>query len=76
MMCNMKNINIEMADILEVDLVDDTIDLSSFSSWDSLAILSILAFIDSEYNVNLTNDDINDIKNLSDLKTIVKLNLK
>lgn len=72
----MKNINIEMADILEVYSVEDTADLSSFEAWDSLAILSILAFIDSEYNVNLTNDDIKDIKSLIDLKSIIKSNLK
>ena len=72
----MKNINIEMADILEVDSVEDTVDLGSFEAWDSLAILSILAFIDAEYNVNLTNNDIKDIKSLIDLKSIIKSNLK
>ena len=72
----MKEMNIEMADVLEVDTINDDVALESFDAWDSLAMLSVLAFIDSEYNVNLSTDDIADIKNLSDLKSIVNSKLK
>lgn len=67
----MKELNIEMADVLEIDTIDDNTKLESLDAWDSLAKLSILAFIDSEYNVNLSTDDIADVKNISDLKSIV-----
>jgi acyl carrier protein len=72
----MKELNVEMADVLEIDTIDDDTKLETFDSWDSLAMLSILAFIDSEYNVNLSTDDIADVKNLSDLKSIVISKLK
>lgn len=68
----MKEMNVEMADILEVDSVEDDMLLEEYDAWDSLAILSILAFIDSEYGVNLSSEDIKDIKNLGDLKLIVQ----
>jgi acyl carrier protein len=72
----MKEMNVEMADVLEIDSIDDDTKLESFDAWDSLAKLSILAFIDSEYNVNLSTDDIADVKNLSALKSIVNSKLK
>lgn len=71
----MKEMNIEMADILEVDSVNDSDELSGFDAWDSLAILSLLAFIDSEYNVQIFNVDLEKVKNLLDIKELVRSKL-
>ena len=68
----MDEMNIEMADILEVDSVADTDELKSFVDWDSLAILSLLAFIDREYNVQLFNSDLRHVKTLADVKKLVE----
>lgn len=47
-------------DALEaVDLKYDTI-LESIEDWDSLAILSVMAFVASEYGVNMTAKEITD----------------
>jgi acyl carrier protein len=43
----------KIAAILEVESVQLTDSLAGFSSWDSLAILSTLALVDSEYGVTL-----------------------
>ena len=67
----MEEMNIEMADILEVDAVADTDELDSFVAWDSLAALSLLAFIDKKYNVQLFNSDLANVKTLADVKKLV-----
>lgn len=68
----MEELNLEMADILEVDAVADNDELEVFDSWDSLAILSLLAFIDKNYNVQLFNDELADAKTLADIKQLVE----
>ena len=68
----MEEMNIEMADILEMDEVADTDELNSFVAWDSLAVLSLLAFIDKKYNVQLFNSDLADVKTLADVKKLVE----
>ena len=68
----MEEMNIEMADILEVDVVADTDELKSFTAWDSLAILSLSAFIDRNYNIQLFNSDLAKVKTLSDVKKLVE----
>ena len=50
----MNDINIELAEILEVELVSDSDNLEEFDLWDSLALLSIAAFIDANYNIQIT----------------------
>ena len=43
----------KIADILEMDLVEETDDLKGFPQWDSLAVLSVIAMLDANYGVNL-----------------------
>lgn len=69
----MEKLNIELADILEVDSVNDEDLLENFDEWDSLARLSLLSFIDTEYKINLFQPDIADVKTLADIKEVVKL---
>jgi len=68
----MEELNKELADILEVDSVSDTEILDENDMWDSLATLSLLAFIDKEYGVNLFADDIKDLKTVSEIKEMIK----
>jgi acyl carrier protein len=68
----MKELNNEMADILEVDSVNDEDLLENFDEWDSLARLSLLSFIDKKYNVNLFQPDIAEVKTIADIKKVVK----
>ncbi|WP_343486604.1 acyl carrier protein [Allomuricauda sp. d1] len=47
-----------MAELLEVDSIELSDELQSFDAWDSLTILSIIAFCDSEYDVALSAEEI------------------
>ena len=68
----MEKLNIEMADILEVDSVADTDQLAGFDSWDSLAILSLLDCIDRDYDVQLFNSDLENMQTLADIKQLIQ----
>ena len=72
----MEKLNVEMADILEVDLINDQDNLESFDEWDSLARLSLLSVIDKEFNIQLFNSDIENIKTLADVKLLLEKKTK
>ena len=61
-----------IAEILEVDSVELTDELNSFEAWDSLTVLSIIAFCDSDYNVALTAEEIDDSGTISGLKELIE----
>ena len=61
-----------IAEILEVDSVELTDELNSFEAWDSLTVLSIIAFCDSDYNVALTAEEIDDSGTISRLKELIE----
>ena len=63
----------EVAEILEVEGVNETDKLKEFSQWDSLAILSIIAMVETIYGVNLHADDIKRVKTAGDLWNLVQL---
>ena len=61
----------EMAEILEEDSVSATDQLDSFESWDSLAVLSVIAFADAQFGVNLMGQDINEAQTVGDLHQLI-----
>jgi acyl carrier protein len=61
----------KMADVLDVDKVNPGDEISSFSSWDSLGVLSILALADSEYGVTVSGEEIAEMKVVSDLEKLI-----
>lgn len=64
-----------IAEALEVDAVDMKDELSAFESWDSLTVLSIIALISEEYNVELTAEDVENSKTVEGLQELVKSRL-
>ncbi len=54
----MTNFYTELAEILEVDKVMDGDVLAEFECWDSLTILSIIAFLDQNYKIKKSAIDI------------------
>lgn len=68
----MENFETAISEILEVDTVDLNDELESFDTWDSLTILSIIAFCDSEYNVTLSAEEINNSVTINGLMELVK----
>ena len=61
----------QMAEIMEVDNVNPSDDLASFEAWDSLTTLSIIALVDDEYQVSLTNAEIADAKTIEGLHQLI-----
>jgi acyl carrier protein len=61
-----------VAEILEVDGVNETDDLKAFPQWDSLSVLSVIAMLDANYGVNLHAADFGPIKSAGDLWNLVQ----
>ena len=68
----MENFELTIAEILEVDSVNLEDSLSSFDAWDSLTILSIIAYCDEEYRVVLSADEINNSETINGLKELIR----
>ena len=68
----MENFESSISEILEVDTIDLNDELESFDAWDSLAVLSIIAFCDSEYNVELSGEEIEKTNTINGLKELIK----
>ena len=54
-----------------VDLNDQTL-FKHIDEWDSLASLSLMAMVDSEYNIKLSADEIKKCEKIVDLFNIIK----
>ena len=71
----MENFETTIAEILEVESVNLTDSLSSFDAWDSLSILSIIAYCDEEFKVALSSDEINNSETIGGLKELINSKL-
>jgi acyl carrier protein len=61
----------QLAEILEVDMVNPSDDLRQFPIWDSLTVLSICAMVDSKYRVSVNAADLAAIKSAGELASLV-----
>lgn len=68
----MENFESSMAELLEEESVMLSDELQSFDAWDSLTVLSIIAFCDSEYNVPLSAEEIDNSVTLLGLKELIE----
>ena len=57
----------ELANILDVDAVEESANLRDYESWDSLAVLSVVALADSKFGFALTIQDVKEIMTVVDL---------
>ena len=63
----------KLAEILEEDSISLTQELESFDEWDSLTTLSLIAMADSDYNISLTNEIVEQFVTVKDvLEYIIK----
>jgi acyl carrier protein len=68
----MENFNEIIAEILEVESVEPDNELASFEAWDSLTVLSIIAFCDSDYGVALSADEVDSAETIAGLKDLIE----
>lgn len=54
----MEELNNKLAEILEVEELDVTKKFTDYEEWDSLAALSVLAMLDSDYHTSMKAADI------------------
>lgn len=56
----------KLAEILEVEEVDVNKKFTDYDEWDSLCGLSIIAMLDSDYNMTMKNKDIIEFNSIKD----------
>lgn len=57
----------DLAEILEEDEVKESDVLKEFDAWDSLAILSIIAYASDNFHKQLSNNDVRGAKTIGEL---------
>jgi acyl carrier protein len=57
----------QLADLLEVDNIQENDSLEKFDSWDSLTMLSIIALASEKYGRVLSNSDLRNAKTVGGL---------
>ena len=62
----------DLAEILEEDVVNENDVLAEFEAWDSLSILSIIAYAQEHYKKQLKNNEIRDLETVAELITLIE----
>ena len=68
----MDNFITGLAEILEVDKIELNDELASFTCWDSLTILAIIAFTGENYNVTLSAAEVKKSITVGGLEELIK----
>lgn len=68
----MENYLENIAEILEEESVELTDEFEQFDAWDSLTVLSIIAFCDAEYGVALSADEIDNSGTVEGLRQLIE----
>ena len=63
---------IDLADILEEEVVNESNVLAEFDAWDSLSILSIIAYAQEHFKIQLKNQEIRDVKTVGELISLIE----
>ena len=64
---NKEKFLVDMAEILEEDIVKEDDVLADFEAWDSLSILSIISYVSENYKKQLKNEEIRTQETVGDL---------
>ncbi|MHC1704342.1 MAG: phosphopantetheine-binding protein [Tenuifilaceae bacterium] len=67
----MDNLKIKLANILEVNDVQDEQILEDFECWDSLTVLSIIALASESYSKEISADQIRESKTIKGLVELI-----
>jgi acyl carrier protein len=62
----------KLTTILEVDVVNQDDLFEGFDAWDSLTVLSVIAMIDADYNINLIATDLAGIQTPGQLFALIE----
>lgn len=62
----MEELIAKLADILEVDVLDFTKKFADYEEWDSLTGLTLLAMLDSDYNISMRGKEVEAFDSIED----------
>ena len=72
----MENLKEQLMELLEVEELDTTVKFTDLDEWDSLASLSIIALLDSDYGITMKHSDIKNFETIGDFCKYVIENKK
>ena len=72
----MEKLKEKLSEIFELDAMDPNLRFTDLDEWDSLSRLSILAMLDSDYNMAMTNADLITFETIQDFCDYVIKNKK
>ncbi|WP_186299366.1 acyl carrier protein, partial [Campylobacter jejuni] len=59
--------------MLESGILKEDSCLKNFEDWDSLAYLNLMAFFDTQLNINITADEISQLNTVADVLNLAKI---
>ena len=62
----MEKLTSKLSEIFEVENIDISLKFSDLEEWDSLTRLTMLAMLDSDYNINITDSDLLKFENIKE----------
>jgi|688.fasta_scaffold319422_3 acyl carrier protein len=62
----MEKLTSKLSEIFEVENIDINLKFSELEEWDSLTRLTLIAMLDSDYNLNLTDKDLIKFENIKE----------
>jgi len=66
----------DLKEIFELDDLDVSLCFSDLDEWDSLAVLSILAILDSDYRINISKEKLDSFSSIAEFIEYVETNAK
>lgn len=62
---------LEFLEIESVNNLNENTTLKDLDEYDSFFVLTIVAFVDDNFSINLTSKQLNDIETIADLMTLI-----
>jgi acyl carrier protein len=72
----MEHFKQKLVDIFEVSNISESDVIKDFDSWDSLTLLSLIAVVDAEYNIQINASLFEEIITIGDLSHYISKNCK
>ena len=66
----------DLKEIFELDNLDVSLRFSDLDEWNSLAVLSVLAILDSDYRINMSKKELDSFSSIAEFIKYVEINAK